>query len=184
MIFPDNTQDATGRLDWNLLRYSPISLYSDDDLLEQHVNDLEGEGYSAAVFECDGRNRGQICKQVGAVLGIETEHDELSLDAFDDHLYDPGRLSRYIPTSGGLIFVLRGFDHVLAASGSDAHDLLDVLSVHSRIALMLGLRWIVVIKVEDPDFSVEPIQTQVKLNQHEALSRSNALVDWDSVLED
>lgn len=171
-------------LDWRLLRESSVSVYSDQDLLKRHLGELAGSGYVVVEFGCAERSGAELTVELASALGRPLSGRGAHLDSLDDVLYDPGRLSSNIPTPGGLVFVLRDFDKFTMAYERDASGILGILAGHSRAALMLGLRWIIVAHVSDPDFSFRPLQLEIKLNMHEASMRANARIDWSTVFGD
>lgn len=176
------TQADDEGLDWRLLRESSVSVYSDEDLLERHLGELAGSSYTIVEFGCAGRSSAELTVELSSALGRPITGRGGYLSALDDVLCDPGRLSSNVPTPGGLVFLLRDFDEFTMVNERDASGILSILAGHSRVALMLGLRWIIVAHVSDPDFSFKPLQLEVKLNLDEASMRANAVVDWPAVL--
>ena len=170
------------RLDWQLLRDSSVSVYCDQDTLTQHLRQLIEDGYAVVEFECGELTGAGLAIALSAALGRPITGRGSYLDVLDDIFYDPARLRANIPTPGGLVLVLRGFDSFTTAHEHDAAAVLSILDGHSRAALMLGLRWIVIVQVSDPDFAFVPLQLEIKLNFDEAAARANSLVDWASVL--
>lgn len=178
------TEEDNESLDWRLLRESSVSVYSDQGLLRRHLGELAGSGYAIAEFDCAERSGAELTVELASALGRPISGRGGYLSVLDDVLYDPGRLSSNIPTPGGLVFVLRDFDQFTMAFERDASGILHILAGHSRAALMLGMRWIIVVHASDPDFGFEPLQLEVKLNMDEASMRANARIDWSTVLGD
>ena len=182
MTFSESDRD---RLDWQLLRYSPLSVYVSDSVLEKHLSVLTEASYEVLDLDCKGQHPEALCKKLGTYFGFETHRpNRIGLDTFNDLLYNDGALTSRIQKDGGLVTVLRQYDDFVSSYESDARALLEILAIHSRIALMLGLRWIVILKVNVPDFVVAPLETAIGLNDEEILERSNNLIDWDAIERD
>ncbi len=176
--------EDTGSLDWRLLRESSVSVYSDHEMLKRHLGELAGSGYTYVEFGCAGRSSAELAAELSSALGTPITVGGAQLDVLDDVLHDPARLSSNIPTPGGLVFLLRDFDKFTMANQKSSTAILNILAGHSRVALMLGLRWIIIVHVSDPDFGFEPMQIELKLNLDEASMRANSRIDWSTVLGD
>lgn len=68
-----------------------------------------------------------------------------------------------------------------SAYADEAGAILRILTAHSRMALLLGLRWIILLHVNDEDYDLEPICHDVRFSCEESSLRSNALVNWDDI---
>lgn len=169
-------------LDWILLRNSQVPVYSDGELLSEHLGELSRSGYRVSEFDCGGRSVRELAYELAGALGQSFDGPGLSLDVLDDVLYDPRLLSAQVPSPGGLVFVLRDFDELANEHPSDADAILHILSEHSRGALMIGLRWIILVTSRHPDFEFRSSRAVVRLNPIELMARANDLIDWDEIM--
>lgn len=179
MIFSERDVDD---LDWDLLRNSTIPFCSDGELLSQQLVELSRASYSVAEFGCSGRSAEELAHELAQALGKSFDGPEISLDSLDDVLYDPRLLSAQVPSPGGLVFVLRDFDELARDHPSGADAILRILSEHSRGALMIGLRWIILLTVDDPDFEFRCSRASVRLNPREWDARVRDRIDWDEIM--
>jgi hypothetical protein len=155
-------EDA-GRLDFELMRESPVTLYRSLDVLHEHVAWLRRHGYLVHEFDCSGwRSEEDFHAAVGrnpAFLGYTGRN----VNAFNDRL-----CQIEVPEQGGTALAFLSFDVLHRLSPRHAWHVLDVVARWSRSFLLAGRRLMALVQSNDPGLRVEPVGARpVLLNGEE-----------------
>ncbi len=150
------------RLDFRLLRNSPVALYFKLTVLHEDVAWFASQGYRVCTVRAGiAASPEALLSALGPLLSFP-EQFGTNLDAFNDCLNDIE-----VPEPG-LLLVLEDFGTFAAAFRRPAQALLDICAGHSRKRLLTGQRFIVLAHSKDPRIQFEPVgATQVSWNPRE-----------------
>jgi RNAse (barnase) inhibitor barstar len=139
------------RLDFDLLRESPATLYRSRDVLAEHVAWLRRHGYTVHEFDCSGwSSEADFHDAAIRSLGFPDYYGR-NLDAFNDCL-----CGIEVPAEGGTALAFRSFDVLHRLSPERAWHVLDVVARRSRFFLLTGCRLMALVQTNNPGFRVEP----------------------------
>lgn len=167
--FPDDPEEWQ-RLDWQLLRNSPIAPYHSPSILEQDIAWLRSHAY-----RIDDTALGAAMTEAAfhTLIACELDFPEYygrDLDALNDCLSDLD-----ISMDGGRALVLRSFDAFSRQHAALAHGLLDILATNARRFLLTGRRLLVLAQSADPEITFDAVgATPVVWNPREWLDTSRS----------
>jgi hypothetical protein len=155
-------QDAA-RLDFELLRESPVSLYRSRDVLHEHIGWLRRHGYLVHEFDCsEWHSEEEFHAEVGrnpAFLGYTGRNPT----AFNDRL-----CQIEVPAEGGTALAFLSFDVFHRLSPKHAWHILDIVGCWSHFFLLTGRRLMALVQADDPSLRIEPVGARpVLLNGEE-----------------
>jgi hypothetical protein len=133
------------RLDWQLMRFGSVALFRKSEVLSDAVAWLKNHGYVIAQVDCsDCHSEHDVLWAIGHPLGFN-RWPLPNLDGFNDDC-------RYImvPEEGGIVIVLRRFEHVAERLPEFARGVLDILACTSWDNLLFGGRMICLVQSENP----------------------------------
>ncbi len=162
------------RLDFDLLRESPVTLYRSRDVLAEHVAWLRQHHYVVHEFDCSGwSSEEDFHDAASSTLGFPSYYGR-NLDAFNDCL-----CAIAVPEEGGTVLAFRSFDVFQRLCPGPAWHILDIVARWSRFFLLTGRRMMALVQSDDPGLRVEPVGARpVLLNndeqRRETLSRLEA----------
>jgi RNAse (barnase) inhibitor barstar len=166
-----NDPDDWQRLDWHLLRASAVTMYYDPDVLAKDVAWLEKHDYRVRTIQT-----AEIASPA-ALLAAFAESLQFpdyfgrNLDALNDCLSDLD-----IPDDGGLVLILQDYDAFSRRFPSLAHQILDICASNSRIFLLTGKRFVILMSSRDPRITFDPVgATPVLWNPQEWLDATRGL---------
>src|SRR4051794_16144339 len=122
-------EDAN-RLDFQLLRESPVTRYHCRDVLEEHLAWLGQHAYLLHRFDCSGwRSEGDFHDAVSRILGFPDYYGR-NLDAFNDCL-----CGIEVPEEGGTVLAFVSFEVLYRLSPERAWHILDIVAHWSHVRL-------------------------------------------------
>jgi hypothetical protein len=140
------------RLDFELLRDSPVTLYRSREILAEHVAWLRRHGYLVHQFDCAGwLSEEDFHTEVGRNPGF-LGYSGRNVAAFNDRLCQIA-----VPEEGGTALVSLSFEVLYRLSPEPAWHILDIGARWSRLFLLTGRRLIALVQSDDPDIRVEPV---------------------------
>jgi RNAse (barnase) inhibitor barstar len=155
-------EDAN-RLDFDLLRESPVTLYHSREVLAEHLAWLRNNGYTIHEFDCSGWSTEEDFHDAASrTLGFPGYYGR-NLAAFNDCL-----CAIKVPEEGGTVLAFRSFDVFHRNTLGGAWHILDIVARWSRYFLLTGRRLMALIQSDDPKFRVEPVGARpILLNTEE-----------------
>lgn len=152
MVSFHRTPDEWNRLDFRLLRASPIALYLKPEILEEDTRWLESAGYRIHRFDAGSWcSEGDFHDSMAQLLGFPDYYGR-NLNAFNDCLAD-----LEIPDDGGVALHFRRFDAFSRKLPQVALNVLDIIADQSRNSLLFGLRLVALVQSDDPRIRFEGI---------------------------
>ncbi|MFP5234374.1 MAG: barstar family protein [Acidobacteriota bacterium] len=140
-------------LDWTILRDGGIVLYWRSKFLADDLSWLEQNGYQIVSFDAAGWGSEEAMHQSLQDALSFPDYYGRNLDALDECICD----NLVVPDAGGLVLVLRGYDHFAkavqkSASGQTriAEVLLDIFARAVRYHMLHGKRLLILIQSDDP----------------------------------
>jgi hypothetical protein len=137
------------RVDWSLLRDSPVHQVDSVELLDLTLAELRRLGYLVVEFDADG-------------LAPEALHDAFAsafefpewyggnLDALNDMLRDVALFERGAdPSATGTVLAIRGFGPFSEEHREVAQAILDLWALQARTGLVVGHPMILLVAVPD-----------------------------------
>jgi Barstar (barnase inhibitor) len=165
--------EDSDRLDFDLMRESPVALYHAPDVLLEHVAWLRRHGYLVHEFDCSGwSSEEDFHVQVGrnpAFLGYSGRN----VTAFNDRL-----CQIEVPEEGGTVLAFLAFDVFHRLSPEPARHVLDVVARWSRFYLLTGRRLLALVQSDDPALRLEPVgASPVPLNAVEKVREARQRIN-------
>jgi hypothetical protein len=151
------------RLDFDLLRESPVTLYRSREVLAEHVAWLRRHGYAVHEFDCSGwSSEADFHDAAARSLGFPGYYGR-NLDAFNDCM-----CGIEVPEEGGTALAFLAFDVLHRLSPERAWHVLDIVARWSRFLLLTGRRLMALVQTDDPGLRVKPVGARpVLLNSEE-----------------
>lgn len=140
------TEEDYQRLDLQLLKISPVTLYHRTEVLANNISILEGYGYKIDKFDCTTwASVDDLFDQMSAALDFP-DYFGRNFDALNDCL-------AYIevPEESGRVVLLRGFDQFAKSHDKAAQVLLDILAHNSSFLMLWGKRFLTLVQSDDPE---------------------------------
>jgi RNAse (barnase) inhibitor barstar len=140
------------RLDWQLLRNSPVTLYFKREILKADVSWFQAQGYRVCSLDAgDVSGPEALLVALGELLSFP-DYFGRNLDAFNDCLGDVD-----ISELGGLVLVLDDFGSFASAFPREPQAILDISAHQSRSFMLTGRRFLVLAQSDDPDATFDPV---------------------------
>jgi RNAse (barnase) inhibitor barstar len=161
---------SSDRLDFRILRDSPVTLYFKQPVLHADIGWFTSQGYHVRnVRSGIAASPEALIGALGQVLAFP-EQFARNLDAFGECLANVD-----VPEPG-LVLVLEDFGTFAAAFRRQAQALLDVCASQSRRLLLTGQRFIVLAHSKDPRIQFDAVgATPVMWNPEEGLKSARGL---------
>ncbi len=139
---------------WQLLRYGPVTLFHNLQVLEETVRYLRQHDYVVHEFDCRSYQDEQaILTDVALRLGVLQDYDlNPNFAGFADYLGDVE-----VPAESGLVIVFQHFDSFHGKFAECAHSILDIIAHNYHQNLLFGLRFITLVQTDDPLFQIKPV---------------------------
>jgi hypothetical protein len=158
--------DDANRLDFELLRHTPVSLYFSPDVLAEHVAWLREHDYLVQLFDCSAwASEEDFHTDVSRVLGFPDYYGR-NLAAFSDCLCGID-----VPGNGGAVLVFHSFDRFFRVSPECCWHILDIIALWSRFFLLYGRRLIALVHSDDNALRVPPVGATPVLPNRDEQSR-------------
>ncbi len=159
------------RLDWQLLQNSAVTMYFHVPILEADAAWFVAHDYRVLSLRVDAyQSQYALLENLGKLLAFP-EYYGRNLAAFNDCLSDIE-----IPHIGGLVLVFYQFDAFTRIDPSFAQAVLDICADNSRLFLLTGRRFLVLVQSDDPRISFKPVGgTAVMWNPQEWLNSKRGL---------
>ncbi len=149
---PFRWPDDANRLDFELLRESPVSLYFSREVLAEHVAWLREQRYTVHAFDCSGwASEDDFHRVVGPALGFP-KYGGRNMAAFKDTL-----CLADIPKDGGLVLAFSSFHRFHERFPEPAWHALDIIAHWSRFFLLTGQRLLAMVHSDDRDIQIRPV---------------------------
>ncbi|PWU03525.1 MAG: barnase inhibitor [Bacteroidetes bacterium] len=160
-FFQNNPSELQG-LDWQILQNGWISLYWQENVLDNDIQWLNQADYTIIDFDCSQwSEKNNIHSDLKKQLEFPDYYGE-NLDALNDCL------AEIEINNAGLVIVFRRFQIV---DKKTAHNLLDVFANNSRLHMLFGKRLLLLIQVDDSNYQMDPVgSTPVLWNNAEWLN--------------
>ncbi len=153
----DPAGDLTDDLAFELLSFSPITVFWRTDLFEDAVASLESDGYQIVRFESSIWSSTTIHDDFAQALAFPDYYGR-NLDALDDCLYDVVNLEYgWKSNSTGLVITFSGYDGFVRYDRRTANVILDIFAMHSRRASLVGRRLLCLVQTDDPALALDPV---------------------------
>lgn len=157
-IFKQTAEDME-RLDYLILRDSPVALYFNRVDYENVCEWFRLHSYQMYHFDCTGWkvNNGkmetvQIYDSLYEVLGLPPANNGYNLDALRDDF-----MEMKVSQEGGAVIELFRFDVIVNRMPQFAWHFLDIIAEVSRINLLFGQRLLTLLYSDDSTVSIEPV---------------------------
>ena len=146
-------------LAFRLLHAGPVTLFWRVPLLLEATDWLAGHGYQVIRLGArEWTSDRDMHAAVAAALGFPDYYGR-NLDALNDCLRDVvAQDYGWSPDSAGLAIVFTGYDAYAKACPRSAHIVLDLLADHSRVAMLFGRPFVVLVQSDDPGIRFEPVR--------------------------
>jgi hypothetical protein len=160
--------EDTSRLDFELLRHSPVTLYRSREVLAEHLSWLRKHEYEVQEFETTAWIfEGDFHDAVAPALAFPSWYGR-NLAAFSDCL-----CAAKVPEAGGLVLAFLSFHGMCHRQPELSWHILDIIAIWSRYFLLTGRRLMALVQTDDPALAIRPIGAQpVRLNHEEARRES------------
>jgi hypothetical protein len=172
----DNSPDTWQRTDWPLLQNGFVTLFWDRGLFTATCRELEVDGYVVVTLDAASwDSTGAALLAFGDALDFP-DYFSKNINALVDCLRDVATFEYGSnPDSTGTVIALDAYDVFNELNGELAWTLLDILADTARKALLVGHRFIVIVRSSDPHIAFQSVgATRVGWNQKEFLdSRRN-----------
>jgi RNAse (barnase) inhibitor barstar len=154
-------------LDWRLLRNGTTTLYWKLEFLEKAISELKKLAYDIFIFDSSNwKNQQDFHDNAKAVLHFP-DYYGMNLNAFTDCIGDVESKNT------GTVIVFKAYDSFMKKDNESGWKILDILEYQSRNLLLFGQRLIVLVQVEDPQFTVPALGGRAALwNQNEWLDKN------------
>ena len=169
-VFED-VQEEWNRLDFQLLRDHPVTLYHKPAVLDDDLGWLQAQGYAVHRFTASAWSTLEdFHAEVSKALKFPAHYGR-NLDAFRDCLSE-----LKVTREGGLVLVFVGFDEFHRRYPEQASHVLDIIAGRSRHALLFGRRLLAVVQSSDPRLQLSPVgSTPVGWNRREWSTKDRGL---------
>lgn len=160
------------RLDWRLFQNGAVAMYHKRSLLSEDVSWLRDHRYQVYEFNCEGwTSEPTVHDEFKRTLNFPDYYGR-NLDALHDSLSDIA-----VPKDGGAVLVFYRYDAYVAVGGlASAEVIMDILADTSRLLLLTGRRFLVMIQSDDPRIRFEKIGCiSATWNPREWLDKSRGL---------
>jgi hypothetical protein len=167
----DNSPDIGQRADWSLLQNGFVTLFWNRDLFAAACRELEDEGYVVVALDtASWDSTGTALRAFGDALDFP-DYFGKSIDALVDCLRDVAAFEYGSnANTTGTVIALDAYDVLNGRDGDLAWTLLDILADTGRQALLLGHRFIVIVRSSDPHITFKSVgATRVGWNRKEFL---------------
>jgi hypothetical protein len=135
---------------YQLLRFSPVTLFWRPQVLDETTEWLNDRGYQVIRLDASGwSTENDLYRDIAAALGFPGCR---SLSDLDDYMEDV-----VSPNSTGLVLVFTGYDAFAARCPRAAQIVLHIMADHSRLAALLGERLMCLVQSNDPQIRFEPV---------------------------
>ncbi len=147
-IFSDN-EELNNRLDWRILQNGWTSVYLKDEILKEDLSWFSKENFRVVEFDCTTWISDDVMhKELSTKLEFPDYYGK-NFSALNDCLW-----SLEILQDSGLVIVFNGLDEM---DQDHAHVLLDIFAWNARHHMLLGNKLITLVKVEDPQYEIQPV---------------------------
>jgi hypothetical protein len=161
------------RLDVNLLRGSPVTLYRSREVLAEHLAWLRQHAYVVHEFDCSGwSSEADFHDAASRTLGFPDYYGR-NLDAFNDCL-----CGIEVPEEGGTVLAFQAFDGLHRLSPERAWHILDIAARWSRFFLLTGCQLMVLVQTDDLGLNIKPVGARpVLLNDAERVRETRSRLE-------
>lgn len=161
------------RLDFELMRESPVTLYRSREVLAEHVAWLRRHGYLVHEIDCTGwSSEEDFHDAISTKLAFPAYYGR-NLDAFNDCL-----CGVEVPEEAGMALAFLSFDVFHKFSPERAGHVLDIVARWSRFFLLTGRRLMALVQTDDPGLRVKPVGARpVVLNGEERSKETRARLE-------
>jgi RNAse (barnase) inhibitor barstar len=159
------------RLDWQLLRNGPVSLYYRPNIIAHDIAWLTNHGYRIHRFDCRSwQTSTDMHLALATELGFPDYYGH-NLHALNDCLSD-----LQIPDASGCVLVFLHYDQVTRHLPALAWPVLDILATQARSFLLFGQRLITLIQSDDPEICFDAVGAcPIMWNSREWLDKNRGL---------
>ena len=163
--------DYHSRLDRQLLRNGPITLYFKRQFLEEAVEWFCLNNYEVVVFDCYAwKSQEDFYTEVSQRLSFP-EYFGRNLDALNDCLSEID-----FPQKQGTVLVFPGYDTFTALYPQFAWAVLDIIAINTYHFLLNSYPLIALVQSDDPELSFQPVGAHsVRWNSREWLNKNRGL---------
>jgi hypothetical protein len=164
-------RDQLDRVDWPILKSGPITMYWNQEILNEDCRGLSALGYKIYTVDCRGwKSSGDALRGLGKALEFPDYYGQ-NLDALDDCLYDLD-----VPDDGGTAIVLMGFGGFAALEPKVTWHVLDILAARSQSFMLFGQRLAILLQSDDATLGFDRVGgTIVDWNRREWLNKNRGL---------
>jgi RNAse (barnase) inhibitor barstar len=173
-------EEAEDRLDWRILRDGSISLYRNNQFLDDDVSWLRSNGYRIVSFDCANWSSSDLMHEsLKGALSFPSYYGR-NLDALNECMSE----DLEVPEVGGLVLVLKHFDRYSNGHGAELKPsgrtevevVLDIFACASRRFLLTGRRLMTLAQSDDPRIHFEHLGgASTQWNRREWLNKSRGL---------
>ena len=167
--FP-NDPDTSLRLDFQLMRDGPVTLFWRQTYFDDALAWLRGAGYNVAEIDVpEGQDEGVVGVEFAKALGFPMPWPNLNFHVLTRGLQEwKKRAYEAEATLAGTVVALRHYDRFATRDIDKANAVLQVLASDSWRDVVVGRRMMVVVQTDDPDFAADrPLGPKAKWNPGE-----------------
>lgn len=140
------------RLDYQILRHSPIALYFQVSKLAEEVAWFRKHNYRIYEFDCQSwRSETTFFRDVGHALNFPDYYWE-NLNSLNDCLSGLA-----VPEKGGVVLEFQNFEAFAQRFPDVSHSVFDIIAVNSRRFLLTGRRFLALVHSNDLKLRIEAV---------------------------
>jgi len=152
----DPATDPVEDLAFELLSFSPVTLFLRRQVLGEAAARLSSDGYQVVELDASAWDDRTMREDLSEALAFP--YVAPNLDALNDLLYDVvDQEWGWEPQATGLVLVFTGFDAFARTDPRTAWFLLDIVANRSRSASLIGRRLLCLVQTDDPDLSLDRV---------------------------
>ena len=151
-VFSDEDYQRT---DYELMQNGCVTLFYRSEIMEEYIEELEKLKYEIVEFDCKSwENLSDMFTQISDKLNFP-DYFGRNLNALNDCLRDIEILEE-----SGKVLVFRKFDSFAEREQEVAWNLLDIITVNSRLLLLFGKRFFGLVQSDNPEIRFDNLGSQ------------------------
>lgn len=153
----DPTSDLSEDLAFQMLSFSPVTLFFRAQTLTETTTWLTAGGYQVVEFDASDWDSHTMHEDLARALSFPPYFGH-NLDAVNDCMRDVVNQDYgWRREATGLVLAFSGYDEFVRSDRRTAQILLDIIANHSRAAALIGRRLLCLVQTDDPDLELDPV---------------------------